>query len=102
MFLTDIPKFGKENNIGIFVFDSDKHKILPLYLSNVKTDKFIPLLLLTDGLISQYCLITNFHAFMARQCGTRNHNRYKYCERCLQGFWDSTALEKHLKLCGEH
>ena len=39
---------------------------------------------------------------MARLFGKRNHNQYKYCERCLQGFWNSTALEKHLDLCGEH
>ena len=39
---------------------------------------------------------------MARQFGKSNHNRYKYCESCLHGFWNSTALEKHLDLCGEH
>ena len=39
---------------------------------------------------------------MARQFGKSNHNRYKYCERCLHGFRNSTALEKHLDLCGEH
>ena len=39
---------------------------------------------------------------MARQFGKRNHNRYKYCKRCLHGFWNSTALERHLNLCGEH
>ena len=100
--LMDVPKFEKQNNIGINVFGFEKNKILPLYLSKIKTQKIIPLLLLTDGLTSHYCLITNFHAFMARQFGKRNHNRYKYCERCLHGFWNSTALEKHLDLCGEH
>ena len=86
MSLTDVPKFEKQNNIGINVFGFKKNKILPLYLTKIKTEKIIPLLLLTDGLISHYCLITNFHAFMARQFGKRNHNRYKYCERCLHGF----------------
>ena len=100
--LTSVPKFAKQNNIGINVFGFEKNKSLPLYLSKLQTQKFIPLLLLTDGLTSHYCLITNFHAFMARQFGKRNHNRYKYCERCLHGFWNSTALEKHLDLCGEH
>ena len=100
--LTDVPKFEKQNNIGINVFGFERNKILPLCLSKIKTQKNIPLLLLTDGLTSHYCLITNFHAFMARQFGKRNHNRYKYCERCLHGFWNSTALQKHLDLCGEH
>ena len=81
---------------------STKNQILPLYLSKVKTDEVIPLLLLTDGAQSHYCLISNFHDFMARQYGTRNHNLYKYCERCLHRFWNSKALEKHLELCGEH
>ena len=65
--LTDVPKFEKQNNIGINVFGFEKNKILPLYLSKIKTQKIIPLQLLTDGLTSHYCLITNFHAFMARQ-----------------------------------
>ena len=93
MTLTDVPKFEKQNNIGINVFGFKKNKILPLYLSGKGTHKVIPLLLLTDGLTSHYCLITNFHAFIARQFGKMNHNRYKYCECCLHGFWNSTALE---------
>ena len=78
MSLTDVPKFGKQNNIGIIVFGFEKNKILPFYLSGKGTHKVFPLLLLTDGLTSHYCLITNFHVFMARQFGKRNHNRYKY------------------------
>ena len=65
MSLTVVPKFEKQNNIGINVFGFEKNKNLPLYLFKVKTHKIIPLLLLTDGLISYYCLIKNFHAFMA-------------------------------------
>ena len=63
MSLTDVSKFEKQNNIGINVFGFNKNKILPFYLSKIKAQKIIPLLLLTDGLISHYCLITNFHAF---------------------------------------
>ena len=98
---TDVPKFQKQNYIGINIFGFEKNKILPLYLTKVKTEKNIPLLLLTGGSTSHYCLIKNLHAFMARQFGKRNHNRYTYCERCLHGFWSSMALEKHLDLCGE-
>ena len=102
MSLTDVQRLEKQNNIGINIFGFEKNKILPLYLTKVKTEKNFPLLLLTDGSTSHYCLITNFNAFMARQFGKRNHNRYKYCERCLHRFWNSTALEKYLDLCGEH
>ena len=102
MSLTDVPKFEKRKSIGINVFGFEKNKILPPYLTKIKTEKNIPLLLLTDEFTSHYCLITNFHAFMARQFGKRNHNRYKYCERCLQGFRDNISLEKHLYFCGEH
>ena len=86
MSLTDVPKLGKQNNFGINVFDFDKNKTLPLYLSKIKTQKFIALLLLTDGFTSHYCLITNFHAVMARQISGKGHHRYKFCERCLHGF----------------
>ena len=102
MSLTDVPKFEKQNNIGINVFGFEKTKILPLYLSGKGPHKVIPLLLLTDGLTSHYCLITNFHAFMARQFSGKEHHRYKFCERCLHGFRDNISLEKHLDLCGEH
>ena len=37
MSLTDVPKFEKQNNIGINVFGFEKNKILPLYLSRIKT-----------------------------------------------------------------
>ena len=96
MSLTDVPKFEKQNNIGINVFD--KNKNLPLYLSKIKTQKIIPLLLLTDGFNSHYCLITKFHAFMARQFSGKEHHRYKFCERCLHGFQSTLSLEKHLKI----
>ena len=76
MSLTDVPKFEKQNNIGINVFGFEKNKVLPLYLSKIKAQKIIPLLLLTDEFTSHYCLITNFHAFMARQFSGKEHHRY--------------------------
>ena len=36
---TDVPKFEKQNNIGINVFGFEKNKILPLYLSKIKKNK---------------------------------------------------------------
>ena len=93
MTLTDVAKFEKENNIGINVFSFDKNKILPLYLSKIKKQKIIPLLLLTHGFNSNYCLITNFLAFMARQFSGKVHHRYKFCERCLRGFRDNISLK---------
>ena len=77
MSLTDVPKYEKQNNIGSKIFGFEKNIILPLYLIKVKTEKVIPLLLLTAGSTSHYCLITNIHAFMARQSGKRDHNQYK-------------------------
>ena len=37
--LTDVPKFEKQNNIGVNIFGFDKNKVLPLYLSKIKTQK---------------------------------------------------------------
>ena len=39
MSLTDVPKFEKQNNIGIIVFGFEKKKILPFYLNKIKTEK---------------------------------------------------------------
>ena len=39
MSLTDVPKFKKQNNIGINVFGFEKNKILPFYLSKIKANK---------------------------------------------------------------
>ena len=39
MSLTDVPKFENQNNIGIKIFGFEKNKILPLYLTKVKTEK---------------------------------------------------------------
>ena len=39
MSLTDVPKFEKQNNIGINVFGFKKNKILPLYLTKIRTEK---------------------------------------------------------------
>ena len=49
IFLKDVPKFEMQNNIAINIFGFEKNKILPLYLTKVKTEKNIPFLLLTDG-----------------------------------------------------
>ena len=57
--LTDVPKFEKQNNIGINIFGFDSNKILPLYLCGKNKHKAIPLLLLTDGFTCHYSLITN-------------------------------------------
>ena len=94
MSLTDVPKFENQNSVGINLFGFNKNKILPLYLSGKKTHKVIPLLLPTDGFTSHYCLITNFHAFMARQFSSKAHHRHKFCERYLQGFQNTISLEK--------
>ena len=99
--LNQIPLFEKQNNISVNVFGFNKEKIVPLFMSTLRSNTTVPLLLLSDKNASHYCLITNFHAFMARQFGKKNH-RYKFCERCLHGFQDSQSLERHAKLCGLH
>ena len=71
MSLNDVQKFEEQNNVGINVIGFEKNKILPLHLSKVKTQKIIPLLLLSDGALSQYCLISNFHSLLACQFGKK-------------------------------
>ena len=100
MSLSDIPKFGHGNSLAINVFGLEQNEKVPLFLSKHQK-KRINLLLITDGVLFHYCLLTNFNAFMTRQypCST---NRTKFCERCLHGFSSLNRLTEHLDLCGEH
>ena len=100
MSLSDITKFEHGNSLAINVFGLEQNEIVSLFLST-HLKKRINLLLITDGVLFHYCLITNFNAFMTRQypCST---NRTKFCERCLHGFSSLNRLTEHLDLCGEH
>ena len=64
--IASIPKFEADNNLVINFFDLDKNELSPLFLSK-KLEERINLLILIDGVLFHYCLITNFNAFMSRQ-----------------------------------
>ena len=100
MFMTDVPKFEANNNVATNVFGFDNQEKILLFLSKSK-NKRINLLLITDGIMYHYCLITNYNAFMSKQFETETYCR-KFCERCLHGFSSQTVLLEHVKLYGQH
>ena len=100
MSMTNIPKFEANNHVAINVFGFDNKKIISLFLSKNK-NKRINLLLIMDGIMYHYCLITNFNAFMSRQFETKTYCR-KFCKRCLHGFSSQMVLLEHVKFCGQH
>ena len=90
--LKDIPLFEGNNNLAVNVFGYEQNQIVPLFLSK-RNVKRINLLLISNGILFHYCLITNFNDFMTRQYKTSS-NRTRFCERCLHGF----SSEKILKI----
>ena len=78
MSMTDIPKFEANNHVAINVFGFENKEIISLFLSKNK-NKRINLLLITDGIVYHYCLITNFNAFMSRQFETKTYCR-NFCK----------------------
>ena len=93
MSMTDIPKFEASNHVAIKLFVFDNKEIIPLFLSKSK-NKRISLLLIKDGVMYHYCLITNFNASMSRQFESKTY--------CRNGFSSQTVLLEHVKLCGQY
>ena len=99
--LNQIPLFEKQNNISVNVFGFNKGKILPLFMSTLRSNTTVA----TIALEWQKCKSLLFNYKLPCLHGEtiwEETHRYKFCERCLHGFQDSQSLERHAKLCGLH
>ena len=100
--LDQIPKFEKQNEININVYEFDK-EVYPLYISKLKklTKNVVNLLLLTnENKQTHYCLIKSLSRLLRKQ-GNYSNKRF-YCTFCLHAFTKQTLLDKHASLCKKH
>ena len=93
----DFSKIEKKDNICINVFCYGNKLVFPIYVSDQKFEKSMDLLLVTDGDISHYVYIKDFHRFMFQK--TKNKNEKYFCKSCLQCFSSKNVLTKHKEVC---
>ena len=86
----DFSKIEKKNNICINVFCFENKLVFPIYLSDLKFEKSIDLLLVTDGDTSRYVYIKDFKRFMFHK--TKNQNKKYFCKSYLQCFTGKNVL----------
>src|SRR6218665_3123226 len=100
-----ITKFERNNtNVNINVFGYGNKIIFPIYVSNqrdITNTNVVELLLISDGERKHYCLIKNFNRLIALRTA-KSHNSMHYCRRCLIGYRNTVALNKHSEYCSQH
>lgn len=108
MRVDQIDKFEKLNesiSINVYMYDSSSKKIQPLRISKVVGRKCIHLLLLTEEVKEadpkhHYCWITDLSRLLSAQL-TKHHGKLYFCDRCLNYFWSSDKLDKHIVNCAK-
>ena len=97
--LKDIKKIEAQNNLSIKVFGYDnKNKVYPMYkTSNIKENRHINLLLISQGEERHYCLIRSFSRLMRYR--TKHHGVQYFCYNCLHSYTSEQRLNKHKVLC---
>ena len=107
MKLRDIPKFETNNSLAITVLSlDDEGSLFCCHRSKVKGNfRKAFLLLLTDGLISHDCLITNFRNLMHklyRSLGkAEKGRRTNFGVNCLQSIGKNKYAD-HIRLCEDN
>ena len=99
MSLKNIPKFERQNNITINIYQYERKTVLPLLISKRNQNEAINLLMLKKGNKKHYCLITHFNRLL---CYDKNDRIF--CNFCLHGYVgkhlkDKKISEEHLQNC---
>ena len=96
---SDVKRFENLNNLSINIFELNfykeneiwKHKLIPIEISDHKSDDVIDLLIYKN----HYVLIKKLHVFLGKQgC------RY-ICRRCLSSYSSEKVFEKHKNKCNQ-
>ena len=101
--LKDLGKFEKQNpTISITVFGYERKSVYPLRNSDCtdRENKIMLLLIEKDG-VKHYCLVKDLSRSLASQV-PKNNGKHYFCLRCLNPFWCSQSLNKHVEYCNEH
>ena len=107
MKLRDIRKFETNNSLAITVLSlDDEGSLFCCHRSKLKGNfRKVFLLLLTDGLKSHYCLITNFQHLMHKLCRflgkAEKGRRTNFCVNCMQSIGKSKYAD-HIRLCEDN
>ena len=107
MKLRDIPKSETNNSSAITVLSlDDEGSLFCCHRSKLKGNfRKVFLLLLTDGLNSLYCLITNFQNLMHKLCRSLGEaekgRRTNFCVNCMQSIGKSKYAD-HIRLCEDN
>ena len=83
-------KIEKKNNICINMFCFENKLVFPIYVSDLKFENSIDLLLVTDGDISHYVYIKDFKRFVFHK--TKSQNKKYFCKSYLQCFTGKNVL----------
>ena len=109
--LKQIDKFEKQNNLAVNVFGVEGEKVYPLRISEAcdsvggvscaRNKVLIDLLLISNGNTNHYCWIKNKSRFFSSQISEHKLSRF-FCDRCINHFPNTPALEKHLEYCSKN
>ena len=103
----DIPKFEGNNSLAITVLSlDDESSLFCCHRSKLKGNfRKVFLLLLTDGLNSRYCLITNFQNLMHKLCRSigkaENGRRTNFWVKCIQSIGKNKYADQ-IRLCEDN
>ena len=88
-----IEKFEELNNVRVIVFRHSNKKLIPFLISNNRNYSFnLDLLLLSDGSMHHYVLITNIRGLIHKYLGKHQRVDNHLCRNC---FHISTSLDRH-------
>ena len=82
---------------NITVFGYENGMVFPIYVSDLKIEDSMDLLLLIDDDKSGYVYIKEFDRFIFHK--TKNKNKKWFCRSCLQCFSSESVLIKHKENC---
>ena len=105
--LRDIPKIETNNSLAITVLSlDDDGSLFCNHRSKLKGNfRKVSLLLLTDGLNSHYCLITNFQNMVHKICRSvgkaEESRRTNFCVNCRQSI-GKTNYADQIRLCEDN
>ena len=96
---SDVHKLNELNNLSVSIFELNfyqdqnkwKHKLLPIEVSQNKSDKVIDLAIYKN----HYILIKKLAGFLG------DHNKKYICRQCLSSYTSKNMLIKHKQKCGK-
>ena len=119
----DIPKFERQNeciSVNVYILNrfGDKHEVAPLYLTSLKQENHVNLLLVKEFYPDEYgnidcendenqiTAVPEYHYVVIRSLSRlvrsqlSNHKEKCYvCDRCLHYFWVEQKLKDHELEC---